>query len=192
MGCVASGVLSLILLICILWKFLVFHNPQNAEFQIESATVAGLKVDGSMSSGTWDFTLVATNPNKKVSITCDTIEASLFKQYIPYYATNRLPSLFINSSSHNRFNFKLGLVSHCIDADDAIEIFEEKTTRGLVTFKLWLVVDFTYRTKFWYVWDVKDSGLVLDITCEPVQFVFAPNNDTGIFRGQSATCHEGI
>ncbi|XP_050386627.1 uncharacterized protein LOC126802946 isoform X2 [Argentina anserina] len=157
---------------------------------IESATVSGFKLDDSRLTGTWNFTLVATNPNQKVTVTVDTIDVSLFKYYTPYYATNRLPSVFVNSSGHSHVSFKLGLVDHYISDFDAIEIFQEKTTQGLVSFELKVAVFFTYRTKFWGIWDLKDSHLYSCTTCDPVQFGFSPNNDTGVFTGQSAICHD--
>ncbi|XP_050375531.1 uncharacterized protein LOC126793130 [Argentina anserina] len=189
---ICSVLLAVIVFFSVIWKLILWGgDPLNVDFQIESATVSGLNLNGTRLTGTWDFTLVATNPNEKVTINCDTIDVSLFKHYKPYYTTNRLPSLFVNSSGHSHVDFKLGLVDHYISDSDAIDIFEETITRGLVTFQLRLEVFFTYRTKFRDVWDLEDAGLYTAMTCNPVQFVFSPNNGTGVFTGPSTVCYRG-
>lgn len=183
------GVTSLVLLGCLFNDYLL-NYPQDTQFQIESAAVSGLNVSSDLSylSGTWDITLLVTNPNHKGTVTCNSLQASLYRTYQPWLATNDAPPFFVDTANNTRVNLKFGLVSRYIGHEVADEISQEIATRGTVSFGLMMEVRFTYRTKIWDKWDGQDSGL-LELQCHPIQFRFSPNNNT--FTANSTICREG-
>ncbi|TQD78097.1 hypothetical protein C1H46_036369 [Malus baccata] len=53
-------------------------NPQGPQFRLESATVPQLNINGSELTATWDMTIVAVNPNHKLSMSFDSLQATVF------------------------------------------------------------------------------------------------------------------
>nr|XP_011468495.1 PREDICTED: uncharacterized protein LOC105352642 [Fragaria vesca subsp. vesca] len=163
-------------------------------FQLESAALYGLEVTGSSElTATWNITLLATNPNRKLVVGFDDVRVSVYhgstenfvhaddeESYI--LGKKQLSSpFFLFTGNQTRLNFNFGVFKGTFGGDTAMEISKEKALNGSVKFGVWLVVRFRYRTEVWG----KGSPGILDLYCDEGEFLFSPKtNDTGILTHQ--------
>ncbi|KAK9932040.1 hypothetical protein M0R45_019291 [Rubus argutus] len=97
-------------------------SPEEPEFWIESGAVYGLEVTDSDSefSATWNMTLMAQNPNKKLVIDFDKVkvvvyygskEDFFYRDHDQYtIAKTQLSPFFLFTGNQTGLNFKLGVV----------------------------------------------------------------------------------
>ncbi|KAK9921114.1 hypothetical protein M0R45_029640 [Rubus argutus] len=166
-------------------------SPEEPEFWIESAAVCGLKVTDSEFSATWNMTLLAKNPNKKLAINFDKVQVAVYygskedffhRDHDQYaIAKTQLSPFFLFTGNQTGLNFKLGVVGASFLDSTAKEIYQGKAVRGSVKFGVMLGVDYRYRTK---VLDMGSTNII-QLYCDQLEFLFSPNtNDTGILTHQ--------
>ncbi|KAM5565627.1 hypothetical protein ABKV19_019578 [Rosa sericea] len=169
-------------------------NPEEPQFWVDSAAVTGLELTGSSGlTATWNMTLVAHNPNRKLVIDIAGVQVFIyFGKMEKYYwynhghlverqhilATKLLPSFFLYTGNQTSLDFKVGVVGHCVDGETAKEVSQGKT----VKFGVFLHVEYKYRTKVWLMGDTRPIKLL----CDQVEFLLLPNTNhhTGVSTGQ--------
>ncbi|XP_021834517.1 uncharacterized protein LOC110774284 [Prunus avium] len=152
-------------------------NRENPTFRLHSATVSLLNnASASNFTATWDVTLVASNPNHKLEIYYDTIQATIFynrgnsHRVRVLLATKPLPPpLALRTRAETTCSFRIEAASAYIGDDVAKEISEGRA-RGMVRFKLTLLA--IYKLPSWYWKDPK----LFKASCNPVEFGFSPDN----------------
>ncbi|PRQ44120.1 hypothetical protein RchiOBHm_Chr3g0475711 [Rosa chinensis] len=176
------AVSAVIILITFL-NWLVMH-PKLPEFKVESATVSLLNVTRSELTATWDISLLSTNPNKKLRINYDHVEASIVYGDHNHIRLGRTPlrPFVVNHRNQTRIDMKLGAVSEWVGDDVANEISDDRS-RGLVTFGVRLMTSVRFKCGLW----LSKSRLLL-VTCDRVDLGLSPNNGTGTLTGLSREC----
>ncbi|XP_021816910.1 uncharacterized protein At1g08160-like [Prunus avium] len=157
-------------------------RPRLPEFRVESASVFPLNATGSELTATWDLTLLANNPNHKLRIYYDSIQASLFYRDHSQLATTSLPPFVLTKRNQTRVGCKLATVGEYVGNYVAKGISDERD-RGSVRFGLGVFASVRFRSGLF-----QSRPRVLRVFCERVDFEFAQKNGTGTLTGQSSPC----
>ncbi|KAB2607932.1 protein YLS9-like [Pyrus ussuriensis x Pyrus communis] len=157
-------------------------RPQLPEFRVESASVSPLNATSSELTATWDFTLLAANPNHKLTIFYDRLTASPVYGRVPL-TTAAVPPFVSAKRNQTRVNFKLATVGEYVGDNVARGIADGKD-RGSVRFGVWVAAWVRFKSGVF-----QSRSRLLQVYCNRVEFTgFARNNGTGTLTGQSSPC----
>ncbi|KAM0992955.1 hypothetical protein FF1_008678 [Malus domestica] len=158
-------------------------RPQLPKFQVESATVSPLNATGSELTATWDFTLLAANPNHKLTIFYDRLEASLIYKDEVLLTAAALPPFVLAKRNQTRVNINLATVRGYVDDEVVREIADGKD-RGSVRFGVGVAALVRFKSGVF-----QTRRRLLRVFCDGVEFTgFARNNGTGTLTGQASPC----
>ncbi|KAI5314363.1 hypothetical protein L3X38_043539 [Prunus dulcis] len=141
-------------------------------------------------TASWDVTLVASNPNHKLDIYYDTLQAAIFynanrsDSYRPrvLLATKPLPPpSALRTRAETTCSFRIEAASAYIGDDMAKEISEGRA-RGMVRFELTLLAMYKFPNWYW------TYPKLFAAWCNPVEFGFSLDNWIG--TAQSSACEE--
>ncbi|KAH7512241.1 NDR1/HIN1-like protein 26 [Ziziphus jujuba] len=161
------------------WLILKPHLP---EFRVDSATVSPLNATQSELTATWNFTLFSRNPNSKLSIYYDRLQASVHYDDDLRIGTTTLPPFSLKKKNDTRLSFEVGAVSEYVGQEAVNEILDGKA-RGSVKFGVRLLAWVRFRSGFWRM-----RPHLLRVDCSPLEFGFGRNSVTGTLKGQSTAC----
>ncbi|CAN6712027.1 unnamed protein product [Malus baccata var. baccata] len=153
------------------------------EFRVESTAVSPLNATSSELTATWNFTLLATNPSRKVTVFFDSLAASLiYNEGFPL-TMNGVPDFVVPKSNQTRVNIKLAMVGEYVGDQVARGIADWKD-RGTVRFTVGVTAQVRFEPQMY-----QRRGLSLLVFCDRVEFTgFAQNNGTGTLTGESSPC----
>lgn len=161
--------------------YLVFR-PHLPEFRIVSASVSNLNLNQSELTADWMFNLHVKNPNRKLSVHYERLEASVFFGDDLELARTQLPPLFQDRNNESTVQFQLGVISEYVDDKVVREISKERD-RGSVEFgvRVLTVARFTSG-----VWRMREH--VMRVYCDSVRIGNFKLDGTGTSLGQSEKC----
>lgn len=177
-GSVVFATMGLIFLIA--WLVL---KPRMPEFRVDSASVSELNLTQSALSADWNFTLFVRNPNTKLSVYYDRLEASVF-----YHggrdglSTTPLQPFSQPKGDQTRVPVRFEVMSEYVGEDVAAGISNEKST-GSVGFRLRVFALVKFRSGFWWT-----RERLLRVYCDGVQIGVDPKNGTGSLMGLPGAC----
>ncbi|KAJ7976208.1 Late embryogenesis abundant (LEA) hydroxyproline-rich glycoprotein family [Quillaja saponaria] len=176
----ASVVFAIIgLIFFITWLVLKPHLP---EFRVDSASVSSLNATGTELTATWDFTLFVRNPNHKLRINYDSVEATVLYGDDVRLATSRLPPFLQETKNETRVQFQLAARSEYV-GEDVVKRVSGERAHGSVNFGVTVYAWIRFRSGIWRM-----RQHLLKVYCDPVSMGFSPNNATGTLLGQSRSC----
>ncbi|XP_021813425.1 uncharacterized protein LOC110756319 [Prunus avium] len=120
-------IISMIVLISNAVSELGMNSP---EFRLHSATMSLPNASASEFTATWDVTVVAFNPNHKVNISYDSLQATIFYVTDPFadavlLATKPVPPpSFLTAKAQTTHRFRVETVSAYVGDEVAREISE--------------------------------------------------------------------
>ena len=181
-GTVVFGIIGFIFFIA--WLVL---KPRMPEFRVDSASVSELNVTQSELSADWNFTLFVRNPNTKLSLYYDRLEASVFY----HRSRDSLSTTPLQPFSQSKRNqtwvpVRFEVMSEYIGEDVAARISGEKST-GSVGFRVRVFALVKFRSGFWWT-----RERLLRVYCDRVQIGVDPKNGTGSLMGQPGACEVNL
>ncbi|CAB4290298.1 unnamed protein product [Prunus armeniaca] len=154
-------------------------NPVQPTFHLQYATVSLLNVSASEFTTTWDVTLVASNPNHKLNISYDSLQATVF--YGPDHSERRRvllatkpvphPLECLTTKANTTLRFKIETVPAYVGDVVSREILDGRA-RGMVRFELNMLGWYKYTS-------YKTSARMFQASFKRFRFGFLPGNWTG-------------
>ncbi|KAM7263335.1 hypothetical protein ACFE04_001018 [Oxalis oulophora] len=176
---IISFILILGLISFITW--LVF-KPRVPIFRIDSATVTGLNTTQTGLTGTWNFTMLIRNPNTKLTVSYDDIEA-LVTFDRERFGLTRLPPFVQRKKEEMTTSFQLGVMNEYSDGK-VLRRIDERKGSGSVYFGVRMAGWTRFRSGIWRM-----RRHTLNVYCDPIEFNFSGNNGTGVFSGPAKDCY---
>ncbi|KAL6270230.1 hypothetical protein ACE6H2_027141 [Prunus campanulata] len=184
---------AIVFCLCIIGMIVLISNGyselgiNSPEFRLHSATMSLPNTSASEFTATWEVTVVAFNPNHKVNISYDSLQATIFYVTDPFedavlLATKPVPPpSFLTTKAQTTHRFRVETVSAYVGDEVAREISEGRA-RGGVTFGLKMLG--------WYRYTSCNTSPRMFEACYQVEFGFSPGNWTGELTraGQSIAC----
>ncbi|KAI4348893.1 hypothetical protein L6164_009559 [Bauhinia variegata] len=157
-------------------------KPRLPHFRVESATVTSLNATGAELTARWDITLSIRNPNRKLAIYYDSLDAKVSYGDYGGLATTHLPPFIQETQNETRVRAQLSVIDEYVDNDVVKDIAAERAV-GSVKFGVTVLAWIRFRTG---VWRTRDH--VLRVYCDPINISFSNNNGTGSLMGPSNSC----
>lgn len=154
-------------------------NPVDPTFHFQYATVSLLNVSASEFTTTWDVTLVASNPNHKLNISYDSLQATVFygtdnnERGRVLLATKPVPHPLecLTTKANTTLRFKIETVSAYVGDVVAREISDGRA-RGMVRFELNMLGWYKYTSYM-------TNARMFQASFKLFRFGFLPGNWTG-------------
>ncbi|PIA54370.1 hypothetical protein AQUCO_00900719v1 [Aquilegia coerulea] len=169
---------SVILIFCIisLTIWLIFRTKP-PEFCVDSATIPPLNTSTLVISPYWEIGFLVKNPNKKMNISYDEMEAGIF------YGEECLSEAYILPYTQEKNNEMVILVKFDEIDDPVANLITEDRKRGRISLKVKVVGWVKYETGVW-----KPRTHLMEVTCMNVRVVFNLSTGVGTYLGGSARC----
>lgn len=178
----AATVLFAILGLIFLITWLVL-KPRLPEFRVDSVSASLLNTTRSQLTAAWNITLVVRNPNTKLNIYYDRLQASVVYRDGSLISTMPLPPFFQPKRNETRVRFQLGVVGQYVGEEVATEISDERAG-GSVGFGVTVFAWMRFRTGSWW----RTSQCLLRVYCDRVQIGFDPSKASGSLTSQPGSC----
>ncbi|XP_021892441.1 NDR1/HIN1-like protein 10 [Carica papaya] len=157
-------------------------RPRLPEFRVDSASVPKLNSTRSELSGTWVVSLLVKNPNSKLSVTYDRLQAYVFYGEEVQLGSTQLPPFSQGKGNESSVQFQLNVMSEYV-GEDVVNSINKERNRGLVNFGVNVYALVRFRTG---VWRMRQH--LMRVYCNPVGIGFSGNNGTGTLVAQSRQC----
>ncbi|XP_062011015.1 NDR1/HIN1-like protein 3 [Rosa rugosa] len=166
--------------------FMITRDPTLPKFKVESATVTQLNIEGSKLTATWDFTLLATNPSRKLEPYYSRVQAGVRYQdgYRDVYTLVKkpFPSFVLSRRNQTRVGLRLGVWRQ--PGRQVAQGISGERKSELVSFGVKLLA------KVWFEYSrilPAERGWLL-VSCDRVDFDFSGKNGTGEMTSRSGQC----
>jgi hypothetical protein len=178
---IASAVFAIMgIVFFIAWLIL---KPRLPEFRVDSASVSQLNVTSSSElTATWNFTLFVRNPNTKLNLYYDRLQASVSYGRDDILSMTSLQPFFQPKRNETRVLVRFSVVDEYVREKVATRISDEKAI-GSVGFRVRVIALVKFRSGIWWT-----RQRLLRVYCDRVQIGFGSNNGTGSLTGQSVPC----
>ncbi|KAJ0089232.1 hypothetical protein Patl1_32698 [Pistacia atlantica] len=152
--------------------WLVFR-PQLPQFRVDSGSVSQLNTTEPTSSlsATWQFTLTVKNPNEKLAISYNSLQASVAYAGLEV-ATTQLAPFSQEKGNETHLDFRLGAVDEYVGERVVSRIEEDRKARGLVDFSVGVYGWVRFKTGWWEM-----RWRLMKVSCEGVNIRLS--NDGG-------------
>ncbi|KAI3798004.1 hypothetical protein L1987_33270 [Smallanthus sonchifolius] len=168
-------------IIFIMWLVL---RPQSPQFQLETLTLANFNVtSNSMISGNWNAGLTVRNPNSKITLYYDHIEAAVFYRSNSIAVTTLPP--FVQGKK-NETSVRATFVSLSEYFNDPDEINRDRAD-GTVDFNLRMVARVRFKAGAWWT-----RRRILRIHCPNLSVNVSVSSTAGALTGGSKHCRVGM
>ncbi|WCJ34203.1 Late embryogenesis abundant (LEA) hydroxyproline-rich glycoprotein family [Euphorbia peplus] len=161
--------------------YLVFR-PHLPEFRIASAAVSRLNLTQSELTASWVFNFSVRNPNRKLSINFERVEARVVYGDEMELARTQLPPFFQDRGNESMVVFRVGVIGEYV-GEDVVRRISKERERGSVEFgvRVLSLVRFTSG-----VWRMREH--VMRVYCDSIRIGSFLANGTGISEGPSKKC----
>ncbi|KAL3610948.1 hypothetical protein D5086_001968 [Populus alba] len=173
-----TGILFTILFIC--WLVIRPHFP---EFRVTSLSISNFNVSSSSSTvtGTWNARYQVSNPNKKMKISYNEIQTSIFYKS-EVLSRTRIPPFRQGKRNVTDIDVEYGATSSYIGQRTVSQINSDEG-RGLVSFNLRIVADAGFKAEgFW------TRRRLLRVYCNDVAVGISRNGRSGNLTGGAMRC----
>uniref|UniRef100_A0A2P2MZY5 Late embryogenesis abundant protein LEA-2 subgroup domain-containing protein n=1 Tax=Rhizophora mucronata TaxID=61149 RepID=A0A2P2MZY5_RHIMU len=176
--CVA--VLSIMTVLALI-AYLVL-KPHLPEFRVESAAVSQLNATRSELTARWIFTLVVNNPNKKLGIGYDRLEASVFYGGELGLAASQLAPFSQDKKNQSTIEFQLGAINEYV-GENVVDRILRSRDRGSVDFGIRVLGWIRFRCG-----SLRTREHMIRVSCDPIRIAYSLHNGTGTLTGQPEKC----
>ncbi|MFS7926428.1 putative Late embryogenesis abundant protein, LEA_2 subgroup [Helianthus anomalus] len=168
-------------IIFIMWLVL---RPQIPQFRVETLTLTNFNVSSnSLVSGNWDARFVATNPNSKIVLYYDEIEAAVYYKSDSISETTVAP--FVQGvKNETKIRAMFASLTAYVDGRDGIS---GERSRGTVGFNLRMVSRVRFQAGSWWA-----RRRVLRVYCPNLSVRVDGNGGNGSLVGGSKECSVGL
>ncbi|KAI3704180.1 hypothetical protein L1987_74395 [Smallanthus sonchifolius] len=159
-------------------------RPQAPQFRIETLTLTNFNVtSNSLISGNWDARFIVRNPNSKITLCYDHVEAAIFYKSDSIAETAVPP--FVQGKK-NETAVRATFASMSAYVGDRNDINSERA-RGTVDFNLRMVARVRFKAGAWWA-----RRRILRIYCPNVSVGVSANSSSGSLTGGSKQCRVGL
>lgn len=179
---IAMAFLVAIILIVSLVMWLVFrhHFPH---VSIVSASVSGFNVTALSVSGKWDISFDVRNPNKRMTVSYEDVQTSVYYKWTKLSETDLAP-FRQGTGAETKVPTTLAAAGTYV-YPAIINDLKAESVRGSVNFTVEFDALVTVRAGAWW----KQRTKYLNMFCDKVPFAFPKNSKVGTFAGGSIECH---
>lgn len=164
----------------IIWLVL---RPRIPQFHVDSLSVSGFNISSSQVTGNWDVQFAVRNPNKKLSVYYDHIEASVYYRNA-LLSQKTLPPF--KQGTKNQTALRATLVADSIYVDgDANDIAAHRTS-GSVSFNVRVLSIVRFKDGAW-----RARRRVMRVLCGNLGVGISSNSSRGNLLGGSRQCRVG-
>ncbi|KAI3746758.1 hypothetical protein L6452_09197 [Arctium lappa] len=168
-------------IVFIMWLIL---RPQVPQFRVDTLTLSNFNLSSnSLISGNWDARLTVRNPNSKIVLYYDHIEAAVFYKSESISETTVPP--FVQGKK-NETAVRATFASLSAYVDDRNGISNERA-RGTVNFNLRMVARVRFKAGAWWA-----RRRILKIYCPSLSVGVSANTSAGSLLGGSKHCRVGL
>ncbi|KAF5179499.1 Late embryogenesis abundant (LEA) hydroxyproline-rich glycoprotein family [Thalictrum thalictroides] len=174
MICLVSTILIFCIISFITW--LIFR-PKTPEFRVDSVTIPPLNTSTLVISPHWEIGLSVKNPNKKINILYDEMEAGI------YYGEECLSEAYILPYTQEKNN-EMVLWAKFDELDDPVaNLITKDRKSGVISLKVKVVGWVTYEAGAW-----KTSTHLMEVTCKNIRVGFDMSTGVGTYLSGSESC----
>ncbi|CAI0544056.1 unnamed protein product [Linum tenue] len=157
-------------------------RPRVPEFRLTNFTLSGFNSSGHQLSGTWAARFEVYNPNKKMDIEYDVIQASVLYQKV-FLTENRLQPFVQVHKNLTVMETQFSIINTFVDQSVTDAVDEERRKHGSVTFNLKVVagVGFKYGK-------LRARRRLLKVYCFDLNMRLAGNGGSGNLTGAPKRC----
>lgn len=105
--------------------------PQLPSFRVDSTTVTVLNATDPYLTATWDFTLVITNPNRRLDITYDAVSASVMYGQDDVLAHTLVSPFIQKKRAHTALQIQCAVVDEFVDSRVTMGLASDRAHRSL-------------------------------------------------------------
>ncbi|KAL4578530.1 hypothetical protein LXL04_014654 [Taraxacum kok-saghyz] len=164
-------------IVFIMWLIL---RPQIPQFRVDTLTLSNFNMSSnSLISGTWDARFTVRNPNSKIVLYYDRIEAAVFYKSESISETTVPP---FAQGKKNETGVRATFVSSSAYVDDRNGISSERS-RGTVDFNLRMMARVRFKAGAWWA-----RRRILKIFCPNLSIGVSANSTGGSLVGGSKNC----
>ncbi|KAD6453352.1 hypothetical protein E3N88_08057 [Mikania micrantha] len=169
------------IIIFIMWLVL---RPQIPQFRVETLTLSNFNIStNSLISGNWDARFTARNPNSKITLYYNQIEAAIFYKSDSISETTVPP--FVQGTK-NETTLRATFASLTAYLDDRDSINGERN-RGAVNFNLRMMTRVRFQAGSWWA-----RRRILRVYCPNLSVGVSANSSSGSLVGGSKQCSVGL
>ncbi|XP_021720550.1 NDR1/HIN1-like protein 10 [Chenopodium quinoa] len=171
-------------ILLIVWLVL---RPRVPSFSVDSLTLTSLNTSTSPSqiSGTWSFHFSVANPNHKLHVYYDEIEARLFYRN-SLLSQNQLPPFDQGTKSITTMDAHLVASSAYLNSD-LVNKLKDDRSRGSVKFDVQMMAVVRFKAGGW-----RARRRFLRVFCDDLTVSFSSNSTKGNLSGGPRRCSVGI
>lgn len=128
----------------IIWLIL---RPRVPEFRVDSLSVSNFNISSSLVSGNWDVQFTVRNPNKKITVKYDRIDADVFYKS-EGLASTTLPPFSQGKRNETKVRATFGAIGTYVD-DWVVRDVNGDRGRGSVKFSVRLLARARFKAGAW-------------------------------------------
>ncbi|KAL4567643.1 hypothetical protein LXL04_023232 [Taraxacum kok-saghyz] len=170
------------IIIFTMWLIL---RPQIPQFRVETLTLSNFNISSnSLVAGDWDAHFIVRNPNSKITLYYDQIEAAVFHKSDSISETTVPP--FVQATK-NQTAIKATFASLTAYVDDRDSINSERS-HGTITFNIRMIARVRFRAGGWWA-----RRRILRVYCPNLSIGISSNSNGGtLVGGGSKECRVGL
>ncbi|XP_022995131.1 NDR1/HIN1-like protein 2 [Cucurbita maxima] len=184
---IAGIIVIFIITAVILFIIWLVLRPQLPEFRVDSFQVTNFSAASQSLSAAWFVGFSVFNPNKKMSISYDFVDSTVFyKNQI--LSETRVPPFIQDKRTHTVVNASFSSLNAYIDASSVNDINDDRR-RGAVKFDVGLSARVGFRAGWW-----RARRRLLRVLCEDLSVGLSLSNSSasGKLLGESRSCRVAI
>nr|XP_027125237.1 NDR1/HIN1-like protein 10 [Coffea arabica] len=181
---IIAGVIILGTILFIIWLVL---RPRLPEFRVDSLSVSNFNLSSStLVSADFDVKITARNPNGKITLFYDNVEAAVYFKNFQLSQTT-LPPFSQGKKNETSFTAELAAVKAYLDGDIANGINGERGKNGNVVLNVRMLMEVRFKAGAW-----KARRRYLKAFCGDLSVGISANASNGTLTGGPRQCRVGL
>ncbi|XP_038900422.1 uncharacterized protein At1g08160 [Benincasa hispida] len=184
---IAGIIVVFIITAVILFIIWLVLRPQLPEFRVDSFQVTNFSTASQSLSASWFIGFSVFNPNKKMTVSYDFIESTVFYNN-EFLSQTRVPPFTQDKRTQSVVNASLSSLTAYIEASTVNKINDDRR-RGTVKFNVGVSAGVRFRAGWW-----KTRRRLLRVLCEDLAVGLSSSNSSGSGKliRESRACRVGI
>ncbi|KAL3530331.1 hypothetical protein ACH5RR_009653 [Cinchona calisaya] len=182
-GILIACVIIIGTILFIIWLVL---RPRLPAFRVDSFSVTNFNISSStLLSANFDVGITARNPNTKITLAYDVIEAGVYFRGYSLSETT-LPPFTQSKKNETSFRADFAAVRAYVNGD-AVNGINGQSKNGNVVFNLRMVMTVRFKAGVW-----RDRRRVLRVVCGDLSVGVSSNSTNGTLLGGARQCRSGL
>ncbi|KGN48048.1 uncharacterized protein At1g08160 [Cucumis sativus] len=184
---IAGIIVVFIITAVILFIIWLVLRPQLPEFRVDSFQVTNFSTAAKTLSASWFIGFSVFNPNKKMTVSYDFIDSTLFYNN-EFLTDTRVPPFAQEKKTQSVVNASFSALSAYVEASSLNKINDDRR-RGTIKFNVGISARVGFRAGWW-----RTRRRLLRVLCEDLSVSFSSSNSSGSGKliGESRACRVGI